>query len=475
MRILLVKPNPRLAPIRALQRLQLLEPLELGYIAAAVPAGHDVRILDLRLPWAPGRAFRLALARFRPDIVGFTAYSHEASEVRRLAREVRAVLPRTLIVVGGHHATVAPEDFLADDPPAIDAVVRGEGCEPFRAIVAAASRGEPFAGIPQVAVPGDSGGETLSLYPDPASLPRPRRDLWDPQRYHSVWVKERARDWESIDPRVAMVRTSWGCRMKCTFCIVPTLCGGRHLPRPVDDVVDELASLKVDHVYFCDDENFIDPEFSFALAEAIARRGVRRRYFSWARSTTVNRYPDLFRAWREIGLDATFLGFEFPTDEQLRRVAKGATVADNERAHDTVRAQGIAVHAAFMLMPESGEEDFARLAAYVDGMPPAQLSFTVCTPSPGTPDYEAIRPRIWVDRPHDLHDCMHPLTPTTLPLRRFCALFARQVDTAGRKTPLRVHSHPVPPLELARILAATQLYPRAFAGMYREYPRELWG
>lgn len=84
-----------------------------------------------------------------------------------------------------------------------------------------------------------------------------------------------------------------------------------------------------------------------------------------------------------------------------------------------VRELGIAVHAAFMVEPEFGEYDFDGLAAFVAGMPPAQCSFTVRTPSPGTADYRDMRPWMWVERPYDLHDCMHPLTPTELPLRRF--------------------------------------------------------
>ncbi len=58
MRILLVKPKPRLGPIVALHRFQFLEPIELGYLAASVPPPHDVRVLDLRLARFPLAAFR---------------------------------------------------------------------------------------------------------------------------------------------------------------------------------------------------------------------------------------------------------------------------------------------------------------------------------------------------------------------------------------------------------------------------------
>ena len=49
MKILLVKPRPRLKTILKLQPIVLMEPLELGYVAAAVPPGHEVRVLDQRL------------------------------------------------------------------------------------------------------------------------------------------------------------------------------------------------------------------------------------------------------------------------------------------------------------------------------------------------------------------------------------------------------------------------------------------
>ena len=175
-----------------------------------------------------------------------------------------------------------------------------------------------------------------------------------------------------------------------------------------------------------------------------------------------------------MGLDAAFLGFEFPTDEELKRSHKGATVAANEQAHDRLRGMGIAVHAAFMVLPEHGEEEFDRLDRYLRGLPPAECSITVCTPSPGTPDYEAMRPRIWVDNPYDLHDCMHPLTPTALPLRRFAARYADLVAEGVARTPMRREQRPAPPADLLRVWRAQRRWHRAYRNLYRDYPRELW-
>ena len=132
MKILLIKPKARLGSILGLQAFQLLEPLELGYLAAAVSPKHDVRILDLRLARFGNRALKRAVQTFGPDLVGLTGYSHEGSIVKELARRIRRLLPLGKIVVGGHHATVAPEDLDIEE---IDAIVRGEGCGPFRSLV----------------------------------------------------------------------------------------------------------------------------------------------------------------------------------------------------------------------------------------------------------------------------------------------------------------------------------------------------
>ena len=475
MRILLVKPPPHLKTVLGLQRFQRLEPLEFGYLAAAIPAEHEVRVLDLRLYRFADHAFQRALARFRPDLVGFTAYSHESGAMKRLAAIVRRLLPKTPIVVGGHHATVAPADC---NIPAIDYIVRGEGCAPFAALVAALNRGEEPEGDASLLFAGErfdqEAAETWPRYPDPATLPIPRRDLWDSRHYYCVWVCENPRNWQVLFPRVAMARTSYGCKMTCSFCIVPFLSGSTHRPRLADVVAEDLARIEADHIYFADDENFIDEQFGFELAEALAKRGVKKRYFAWARATTILHYPELMRRWKEIGLDGVFVGFEFVTNTELKAVHKGGTVSHNERAHDTLRRLGIACHAAFMVRPEYGHTEFQRLRDYVNAMPPAQCSFTVCTPSPGTPDYVAARPAFWCGDAYDLHDCMHPLTPTALPLREFSAAFARQVREAAWRNPLRVERHSIRPWELARAIIAERRYDRAFQQLYRDYPCELW-
>jgi radical SAM superfamily enzyme YgiQ (UPF0313 family) len=418
-------------------------------------------------------AFNKALSRFKPDIVGFTGYTHESSTVKRLAKLTKKKLPKARIIVGGHHATVAPQDYNLEE---IDGIVRGEGSQAFRAFVDAVAAGKELVGIPGVIATGQHFTEPTEWpeFPDPAQLPIPRRDLWDYRHYYSVWAAEKMPKFHTLFPPVAMVRTSWGCKMKCSFCIVPYLCGGMHRPRPIESIVDEIESLQAQHIYFSDDENFINVQFAWELAEAIEKRGIKKRYFAWTRATTVNHNPELMQKWRNIGLDSAFLGFEFIDNQELKKEAKASTVAINEKALNKLRSMNVVVHAAFMVRPEYTQEKFHALREYVRAMPPSQCSFTVIAPSPGTPDYKKMEPDIWVSNPYDIYDCMHPLTKTVLPLRQFSEEYALLAAEGLSKTPLRVNRHVPPPADMIRILRAESNYRKGFRKIYRDYPRELW-
>jgi len=87
----------------------LYEPLALEYIAAGVSKDHDVIIFDQRLE----KNLPDAIERFNPQIVGITSYSVHVNPVNKLFEQIKTLNPNILTVVGGHHASIVPEDFLS--------------------------------------------------------------------------------------------------------------------------------------------------------------------------------------------------------------------------------------------------------------------------------------------------------------------------------------------------------------------------
>ncbi len=108
------------------------------------------------------------------------------------------------------------------------------------------------------------------------------------------------------------------------------------------------------------------------------------------------------------------------------------------------------------------------LQEYMERMPPAQITCTVYTASPGSPAWQEEKTR-YVCHPFDLHDCMHPLTPTAIPLREFCAEFAKLSAIGSSRNPLRPHMTRVPLREVFRILLAARGYARALRRAWRDY------
>jgi hypothetical protein len=84
-----------------------------------------------------------------------------------------------------------------------------------------------------------------------------------------------------------------------------------------------------------------------------------------------------------------------------------------------------------------------------------------------------MRASVWVEDPHDLHDCMHPLTATALPLRRFSQRYAQLARQGTARTPVRLQRPLTRPQDLLRVARAESKYYSAFQNIYKDYPSDL--
>ena len=403
MKLLLIEP-PKSALTIGGEDAFLFEPLALEYVAAGVAAEHDVRILDMRLDGD----LPSALAKYQPDIVGITSLTTHVNTVRRLCDQVKRWNPRVVTVVGGHHATVVPEDFHT---PFIDLIVMGEGVFAFQEIVSRFERGETFGRIPGVAFPRDGALVKSEAAPliDLDAFPSPVRKLTAQYRaqYYSEWMKP-----------LASMRTSKGCPHRCSFCALWKLTQGRYLKRKPERVVEELAGIEEPYVFFADDESLVDAPRMKMIAHQIKEAGIRKRYFVYGRSDTIVRHPDLLEIWRDIGLERVFVGLEFFRDEDLNYISKGSTVSDNEKAVQILQDLGIEIYASFIVRQEFGNEDFAALRSYCRRLRLSFATFSTLTPLPGTDLHEQVCARM-LTHDTDYFDFIHTLLPTRLPLKDF--------------------------------------------------------
>lgn len=411
MRILLIYPNRSEEIIGWGDLGAIAEPLALEYVGAgARQLGHDVRILDLRL--FPNELER-TLLDYRPDVVGVTGYSMHVLRNLEICRRAKMLLPGCLTVVGGHHATLLPEDFLV---PQVDLVVIGEGVQPFVAILRALAGGDPVRGIPGVWSRVDGhfayGGPPPPF--DIDSIPMPDRSLISDHResYYIDWMRP-----------IALLRTTVGCPYRCSFCSLWRIMDGRYFKRDIVRVVEELQSLEGRYVFLVDDEPFVNPSRMKELADCIRHAGVDKEYFAYCRIDSFLRDRDLMEQWHQIGLRRVFFGIETIFDHELKDYNKRQQRDQIIRGLEIAREIGIEVFSNFIINPTYTAAEFEQVVQFIRQYDVQYPAFTILTPIPGTEacaTFDHITEKQPNGRPNwDYFDLQNPVTPTTLPRKEF--------------------------------------------------------
>jgi anaerobic magnesium-protoporphyrin IX monomethyl ester cyclase len=270
--------------------LNVTPPLSLAYLAGSLTAaGHHVSCID-----AVGEAIEAMHPSFRPGLLqnGLTVeqivarigkdttlvgisclFSHEWPLVRKLTREIRTAVPDATLVLGGEHATAAP-DFSLREAPELDACVLGEGEETCVELARAVDEGRPLSSVAGLAY--RLGGVTFRSAARARiraidDIPLPRWDLLPIDRYldggFSFGV-DRGRTMPMLATR--------GCPYRCTFCSSPRMWTTRYVTRDPRRVVDEIEGYVrrwgVSNIDFYDLTAIIRKDWIVSFCQELLRR-----------------------------------------------------------------------------------------------------------------------------------------------------------------------------------------------------------
>ncbi|MBO8128636.1 MAG: cobalamin B12-binding domain-containing protein [Peptococcaceae bacterium] len=422
MRILLLQPRPSKGPV--FKQLIQTEPLGLEVVAASL-SEHEVRILDL----FNDRRLTNEITAFKPDVVGIScSFTVDVYKTLAIAQLVKTTKPDVFLFIGGHHASLKPEDFYH---PAIDAVVIGDGEAAAPYLVNALERGEDLTKVAGLAV-NTPEGQVLTperpLVVDLDEVPIPNRELT--KRYRNKYYLGTRRPFN-------LMETSRGCPYHCNFCSIWRFHRGKIRFMSPERVVEEVKTLPPGDVLFTDDNFLIDIDRSFKIADLIARSKLpRRRYIFQARSDTIIKHPDVIKKWAEVGLDNVFIGFEKIDQDGLNAINKRNSVQNNEKALKFLQSLNIGVYASFIVDPQFTRQEFRKLIEYVRRLKISQPYFSVLTPLPGTELYQQVKERITTMN-YNLYDLLHAVLPTKISVNQFYQEFAnlyRKTYLSSRNT-----------------------------------------
>jgi len=145
-----------------------------------------------------------------------------------------------------------------------------------------------------------------------------------------------------LDP-AASIEFSRGCPWDCVFCSAWTFYGRNYRVKTPECAVEELAQIREPGIFIVDDVAFIQAEHGMKIAEAIARRGIRKRYYLETRGDVLLRNKEVFKLWKRLGLNTMFLGLEAIDEEGLKRYRKRVTLNKNFEALEYARSLDITV------------------------------------------------------------------------------------------------------------------------------------
>jgi hopanoid C-3 methylase len=382
----------------------MFEPLALEYLSAGIKDISQTQLIDMRLD----KGLEKTVNDYQPDVVAITGYSVHVNAVKTIIKDIRLMNNNIKLVLGGHHASVAPEDFFDIQP---DYIICGEGVYAFRELILSLKGSQKLTDLKDIEISTNQDIIILKQISvaDLDNYPFPDRELSSKYRQHyfSYWMKP-----------AATLRSSAGCKFKCSFCSLWGTYKGKYFVRKPEKILEEIMGIKEDIIYFCDDESFLDPQNMLKLAALLKENGVKKRYHMMVRADTVVKNKNVIAAWKEIGLDRVFIGVEGYDDSTLKKLNKGTTASINEQAIKYLQSLGMSIITNFIIVQDFEQKDFKALRDYVRRMKLSSAIFTVLTPLPGTQFFREVEDKL-IDRQFEHFDVMHSMLPTKLPLKQF--------------------------------------------------------
>ncbi len=433
MRVLLIRP-PVARETIGLKHIMICEPLELEYVAAGLP-GHEVQILDMLVE----RGLDSRLRSFRPDVVGTSCYITGVNEVLKICRTSKAWNRRCITIVGGVHASRAPEDF-ADE--SVDCIVLGDGTSVIAPLLRAFQDGSQVENFPGLALPRAPGEVFLTpgreYMPDPDSLPFPCRNLVAhlASRYYYLFHQP-----------VATMKTTWGCPYDCKFCYPCRITDGLTYARSPESIVDELATIQAREVYIVDDIFLMNSRRLAAIAELLRARNIRKNYLVYARADFLANNEEIIEEWAALGLKAVLIGLEATTDPELSTLEKNTTVDHNRRAVALLHKHRVDTYGSFITSPDYTPADWEHLWRFIEETGIYYVNISPLTPLPGTRIWKEYEPQVTVSRKrHELWDLTHCVLPTRMPLKKYyrslLRVYARTTVDLRRANRLMLRTRP---------------------------------
>ncbi|MGB2705840.1 MAG: radical SAM protein [Candidatus Omnitrophota bacterium] len=343
------------------------EPLGLGYLSAFLKKhAFTCDILDGNSA-GPKKISRQEIvkiaARKKYDLVGMAVYTHIFYNTLNLAKDIKKRLPKTKMVLGGHHATFSYKELLRKYP-FVDFIVRGEGELTLLELARRMKEKKDFKAVKGLVY---RSGKNIIVNP-PRPLIKDLNRLPYPERDESRYRRQPKR-W-----RGASLISSRGCPYRCSFCSISAFYkaqpGTSYRMRSPSGIAKEIESLvkkfNIKQVAFKDDNMFVDAKRLVKVTDILTSKGISLKYNIIARPDNIVENEKYIPVLKKRGFTSCEVGIEAGSVGMLKRYRKDVSVNTNRKAVEILRKNDMnALLDLIMFEPDMTLQDFRENIDFV--------------------------------------------------------------------------------------------------------------
>ncbi len=349
----------------------------------------DIKILDTELKNLSNEQILDEIRKFCPDIIGVTVYTLAVSKITQLLREIKQAFDNVILVAGGPHVTLYPEELVKNR--VVDYCCAGEGEYPLLKLVQAIDNAGPVSGIPNLVF---SHGERVVHNPSQAfienldELPFPSFHLLkdDINKYYPQPMTY-------IKRPFATLITSRGCPYDCKFCSAKAMWTRKwrfNSASYIADMVEYLIdNFGIKEVCFFEDSFSVSRNRVIEFCDLLLKRKLD---IIWSASVNIKDIDEeVARRMRDAGCWLISCGIETGNAAVMKVINKPLTIEEVEEKLKMVDRLGIKIRGYFMLGHITDTKATIRQTIdFSKSLPLYSANYSIFTPTPGSDFYDSI-------------------------------------------------------------------------------------
>lgn len=363
---------------KAINEYLMLPSLELCTLSALLKQnGNEVSLIDMRINKFSIHDLDRLVINAETEMYYIQGTIHNHCNVIEIAKRLKKLRPKSIIVLGGEVATFMPMDTLKRNKD-IDYIVSYEPEFTMSELCETITSGKTIDNVKNITYRRDGEVVANQLIPpkyDLNMLPFPDREIYEIEKYLE-------RDFETI------VGSSRGCPGKCSFCIKTKLAPFRlfSISRFCDEI-EYLMKMGFTSFFFADETFAFSDQRIQEFYDEVKKRNLK---FKWACNMRIKDVNELkLSLMKEIGIYRVFVGLETINSKSSKLINKNLELEEIKNKVALVKKNDIEIHTSFIVgAPGDTEEDLESTIHFLNDIKPTLATFNSILVKPGTDIYK---------------------------------------------------------------------------------------